>query len=183
MHIMENHWLNDVKHVPSPHFDDRPIGDAEISLLVIHNISLPPAQYGSEHVEQFFQGKLDPTEHPFFDVIKNMRVSAHCFIRRTGEIIQFVPFNGRAWHAGKSSFAGVEGCNDYSIGIEMEGTDFDVYTKEQYQSLVAVTKLLMDKYPQITLPRITGHQYIAPLRKSDPGLGFDWRYFRAQLAS
>lgn len=110
-----------------------------------------------------------------------MGVSAHCFIRRDGEIIQFVPFNARAWHAGKSSFAGVERCNDYSIGIELEGSDFDVYTQEQYHSLATVTHLLMVRYPQITLPRITGHQYIAPLRKTDPGLGFDWRYFRSLL--
>lgn len=182
MHITPDSWLSDVKHVPSPFFDQRP-EQTPVSLLVVHNISLPPGQYGGPYVEQFFTGKLDANEHPFFKVIHKMGVSAHCFIRRDGEIIQFVPFNARAWHAGKSSFAGVERCNDYSIGIELEGSDFDVYTQEQYHSLAAVTHLLMVRYPQITLPRITGHQYIAPLRKTDPGLGFDWRYFRSLLTA
>lgn len=180
MHITPDSWLSDSKHVPSPFCDARP-DQTPISLLVVHNISLPPGQYGGPYVEQFFTGKLDPNAHPFFKVIHNMGVSAHCFIRRDGEIIQFVPFNARAWHAGKSSFAGVERCNDYSIGIELEGTDLDSYSQAQYQSLAAITQLLMLQYPEITLPRITGHQYIAPLRKSDPGLGFDWRYFRTLL--
>lgn len=180
MHITPDHWLSDIKHVPSPFFDARP-EQTPISLLVVHNISLPPGQYGGPYVEQFFTGQLDPNEHPFFKVIHKMGVSAHCFIRRDGEIIQFVPFDARAWHAGQSSFAGVERCNDYSIGIELEGTDLDSYSQVQYQSLAAITKLLMQQYPEITLPRITGHQYIAPLRKSDPGLGFDWRYFRRLL--
>ena len=180
MHITPDHWLSDIKHVPSPFFDARP-EQTPISLLVVHNISLPPGQYGGPYVEQFFTGQLEPNEHPFFKVIHKMGVSAHCFIRRDGEIIQFVPFDARAWHAGKSSFAEVERCNDYSIGIELEGTDLDSYSQVQYQSLAAITKLLMQQYPEITLPRITGHQYIAPLRKSDPGLGFDWRYFRRLL--
>ncbi len=181
MHITPDSWLSGVKHVPSPFYDQRP-EQTPISLLVVHNISLPPGQYGGPYVEQFFTGQLDPNQHPFFKVIHNMGVSAHCFIRRDGEIIQFVPFNARAWHAGKSSFAGVERCNDYSIGIELEGTDFDTYTQAQYQSLVSITQLVMKTYPHITLPRITGHQYIAPLRKTDPGLGFDWRYFRFLLS-
>lgn len=187
MVITPEHWLENVKHIPSSFFDERPIADdgdvTSISLLVVHNISLPPGQYGGPYVEQFFTGKLDPNEYPFFKVIHQMRVSAHCFIRRDGEIIQFVPFNARAWHAGKSSFSGVENCNDYSIGIELEGTDFDVYTEAQYQSLMEITQVLMTHYPEITLPRITGHQYIAPQRKTDPGLGFDWRKFRTLMAS
>jgi len=111
-----------------------------------------------------------------------MKVSAHCLIRRDGEVVQFVPFNMRAWHAGKSSFSGVERCNDYSIGIELEGTDFDSYTDQQYESLGRVTTLLMERYPFITTDRITGHQYIAPLRKTDPGLVFNWRHFHRVLA-
>ncbi len=107
-----------------------------------------------------------------------MGVSAHCLIKRDGEIVQFVSFLDRAWHAGQSSFAGRDRCNDYSIGIELEGTEFVAYTEEQYQSLVRLTQAIMLQYPQITLPRITGHQYIAPLRKSDPGLSFDWVKYR-----
>lgn len=111
-----------------------------------------------------------------------MCVSAHCLIKRDGEVVQFVSFDDRAWHAGASSFAGVERCNDYSIGIELEGSDFVAYTEAQYQALSELTKTLMRQYPYITLPRITGHQYIAPLRKTDPGLSFDWRYYRTLLS-
>ncbi|MDV7104459.1 1,6-anhydro-N-acetylmuramyl-L-alanine amidase AmpD [Vibrio sp. TH_r3] len=176
MKLTDDYWLEGVKQVPSPHYDTRP-SSTEVSLLVVHNISLPPGQFGSQAIEQFFTGKLLASDHPFFAVIASMRVSAHCLIRRDGEIVQFVPFNMRAWHAGKSSFAGRERCNDYSIGIELEGTDFECYSKQQYVSLARVTSLLMRYYPLITRHRITGHQYIAPLRKSDPGLVFDWRYF------
>ena len=173
-----NGWLEGIRHVPSPYFDQRP-ENSEISLLVIHNISLPPGQYGSNDIELFFTGQLDPDKHPFFKVIHQMRVSAHCLIRRDGEIVQFVPFTARAWHAGKSSFAGVEKCNDYSVGIELEGTDTDAYTEKQYQTLAQITNTLTKEYPSIMPQRITGHQYIAPLRKTDPGLTFDWRKFRA----
>jgi len=180
MKIDGNGWLTEVKKVPSPFYDQRP-QQAEISLLVVHNISLPPGQYGGNAIEAFFTGKLSVDEHPFFRVIEKMRVSAHCLIKRTGEVVQFVSFQDRAWHAGKSSFAGVERCNDYSIGIELEGTDYDAYTEQQYQSLAGVTSLLQQQYPQITSHRVTGHQYIAPLRKTDPGLTFDWRYFRSLI--
>jgi len=175
--IATNYWLEGARHVPSLHYDARP-NAAEISLLVVHNISLPPGQYGGNAIEDFFTGQLDQNDHPFFNVIHQMRVSAHCLVRRDGEIVQFVPFNMRAWHAGKSSFAGVDKCNDYSIGIELEGTDFDAYTDQQYQALALLTSLLKRSFPLITSERITGHQYIAPLRKSDPGLTFDWRRFR-----
>ncbi|WP_413283773.1 1,6-anhydro-N-acetylmuramyl-L-alanine amidase AmpD [Vibrio sp. MA40-2] len=176
MKLTKDYWLEGVKQVPSPHYDTRP-SSTEVSLLVVHNISLPPGQFGSQAIEQFFTGKLLASDHPFFAVIASMKVSAHCLIRRNGEIVQFVPFNMRAWHAGKSSFAGIERCNDYSIGIELEGTDFECYTQQQYLSLATVTCVLMRHYPLITPHRITGHQYIAPLRKTDPGLVFDWRYF------
>ncbi|MDP2573796.1 1,6-anhydro-N-acetylmuramyl-L-alanine amidase AmpD [Vibrio penaeicida] len=180
MKIDESHWLTDINKVASPYYDERPEGE-DISLLVVHHISLPPRQYGGTFVDDFFAGNLDPTLHPFFEVIKNLKVSAHCLIRRTGEIVQFVPFDKRAWHAGVSSFAGRKRCNDYSIGIELEGCEFDSYTLEQYGSLVELTKLLQSQYPKMSDHRITGHQYIAPLRKSDPGLTFDWRYFRKLL--
>lgn len=173
-------WYHTARKVPSPYFDERSDVN-DISLLVVHNISLPPGQFGSDHIEQFFTGKLNPDEHPFFKVIHKMEVSAHCLIRRDGEVVQFVPFTARAWHAGQSSFAGRERCNDYSIGIELEGTDYVAYTEEQYQALAKLSQALMIMYPQITVPRITGHQYIAPMRKTDPGLVFDWIKYRALL--
>ncbi|MCG7498162.1 1,6-anhydro-N-acetylmuramyl-L-alanine amidase AmpD [Vibrio sp. Of7-15] len=180
MQISEKSWLDKAKHVPSPFFDYRP-ENTPVSLLVVHNISLPPGQFGGPYIEQLFTGKLNPQDHAFFEGICKLRVSAHCLIRRDGSIVQFVPFCARAWHAGVSQFADKPGCNDYSVGIEMEGTDFVAYTKEQYHALVKVTVALMEKYPEITLERITGHQYIAPSRKTDPGLSFDWRYYHSLL--
>ena len=181
MTISSNGWYDNARHVPSPYFDARPKAD-DISLLVVHNISLPPGQFGGPYIEQFFTGKLDPAEHPFFKVIHQMGVSAHCLIRRDGEVVQFVSFLDRAWHAGQSSFAGRERCNDYSIGIELEGSDFVAYTELQYQSLAQLTETLVSNFPQITRQRITGHQYIAPLRKTDPGLVFDWKKYQGQLS-
>lgn len=180
--IDDEGWLLSAKKTPSTFYDKRP-ENSKISLLVIHNISLPPGQYGGNAIERFFTGELDPNQHPYFATIHKMRVSAHCLIRRTGQIIQFVSFLDRAWHAGQSSFAGVTRCNDYSIGIELEGTDFDAYTEQQYQSLSDVTASLLVQFPHITPNRITGHQYIAPLRKTDPGLVFDWRYFKQLVLS
>lgn len=179
--IDEKGWYPLARRVPSPHFDDRPF-EEDVSLLVVHNISLPPGQFGGAYIEDFFLGKLDASIHPFFNVIKDMRVSAHCLIRRDGEVVQFVPFGSRAWHAGMSSFAGRARCNDYSVGIELEGTDYVAYTEEQYQSLQHLTLALLARYPEMTRERITGHQYIAPLRKSDPGLVFDWRRFKTSLS-
>jgi N-acetyl-anhydromuramoyl-L-alanine amidase len=170
-------WYRNARIVESPFYDLR--ADAkDISLLVVHNISLPPGKFGGPYIEQLFTGRLDPNEHPFFAVVSHFRVSAHCLIRRDGEIVQFVPFTARAWHAGRSSFAGRERCNDYSIGIELEGTDFCAYTDEQYQALATLTSAVQKEYPDIKNDRITGHQYIAPLRKMDPGLSFDWRRYR-----
>lgn len=174
-------WYPRARKVPSPHFDARP-DEEDVSLLVVHNISLPPGQFGGRYIEDFFLGKLDASIHPFFQVIKDMRVSAHCLIKRDGEVVQFVPFGARAWHAGVSSFAGRARCNDYSIGIELEGSDYVAYTEAQYQSLQRLTLSLLARYPEITRERITGHQYIAPLRKSDPGLVFDWRRFKNSLS-
>ncbi|GAA5647011.1 MULTISPECIES: 1,6-anhydro-N-acetylmuramyl-L-alanine amidase AmpD [Vibrio] len=175
-------WYHNARHVPSPFYDQRS-DEQDISLLVIHNISLPPGQFGGPYIEQFFTGRLNPDEHPFFNVIHPLRVSAHCLIRRDGEVVQFVPFRARAWHAGTSSFAGRDRCNDYSIGIELEGSDFVAYSDAQYQALNELTQALMLAYPAITLPRITGHQYIAPLRKTDPGLVFDWSRYKGALSS
>ncbi|TVU63576.1 1,6-anhydro-N-acetylmuramyl-L-alanine amidase AmpD [Vibrio atlanticus] len=180
MTISSNGWYDNARHVPSPYFDTRPDA-ADVSLLVVHNISLPPGEFGGPYIEQFFTGKLNAAEHPFFKVIHQMGVSAHCLIRRDGEVVQFVSFFDRAWHAGQSSFAGRERCNDYSIGIELEGSDFVAYTEQQYQSLSQLTEALMLNFPEITSQRITGHQYIAPLRKTDPGLVFDWHKFKEKL--
>lgn len=177
---INNGWLQDVTQVISPHFDSRP-KPAEVSLLVIHNISLPPGQFGDGYVQPFFQGKLDPTIDPFFEKIAELRVSAHCLIERTGEITQFVSFGDRAWHAGVSSFQGMTRCNDFSIGIELEGTDGMPYTSAQYQNLIEITKSLMVQYPGITMGRIVGHNDIAPGRKTDPGVSFDWCMYRQLL--
>lgn len=165
---------------PTTHWDHRPKAN-DISLLVIHNISLPPNVFGGSYIEQFFCGHLDKTYHPYFAQIADMRVSAHCLIKRCGEIVQFVPFSQRAWHAGKSSFQGRPTCNDYSIGIELEGSDTVAYSPEQYTSLVNLSRHIISYYPLITLSRIVGHNDIAPGRKSDPGSAFNWPFFRQLL--
>lgn len=165
---------------PCTHFDERPQGDV-ISLLVIHNISLPAGQFATPFVDDLFMGNIDCQAHPSFTDLAGLRVSAHCFIKRTGEVIQYVPFSKRAWHGGKSSFAGRENCNDFSIGIELEGTDTSGYTQMQYNALQSLTKLLMNKYPAINKARIVGHSDIAPGRKTDPGDSFDWQHYFAAL--
>lgn len=162
------------------HFDDRPEGE-QVSLLVIHNISLPAGQFGTPYVDDLFMGEIDYRAHESFTDLKGLRVSAHCFIKRTGEIIQYVPFNKRAWHAGVSMFAGRAQCNDFSIGIELEGTDTTPYTQNQYNALQSLSKALINKYPLITKERIVGHCHIAPGRKTDPGESFDWAHFFAAL--
>lgn len=171
-------WLQGVKQIISPFYNERPINKS-ISLLVIHNISLPPNQYGGPYVEQLFTGKLDPNEHPYFATIYQLEVSSHLFIRRNGEIIQFVSFNKRAWHAGKSIFEEQENCNNFSIGIEMEGCDTDNFTDIQYQQLAEVTLIIQKNY---AINNIKGHSDIAPDRKTDPGPCFDWQYYRDLLA-
>jgi AmpD protein len=173
-------WYEPARKVESPFYDQR-TSPSDISLLVIHNISLPPGEFGGPYIEQLFSGSLDANAHPFFKGIAGIKVSAHCLIRREGEVVQFVPFTARAWHAGVSSFAGRHRCNDYSIGIELEGTEYQAYTEAQYRSLTALTKALQQQYSGLTDQRITGHQYIAPLRKTDPGLTFDWRRYRQSL--
>lgn len=174
-------WLVGARRVPSPHFDCRP-EDVSPSLLVVHNISLPPGEFGGPWIDALFTGTLDASVHPFFAEIAHLRVSAHCLIRRDGEIVQYVPFDKRAWHAGVSCYQGRERCNDFSIGIELEGTDTLPYTDIQYQQLAAVTRALITRYPSIA-EHITGHSDIAPHRKTDPGPAFDWLCFRARLAA
>lgn len=176
-----NGWLNGIDHCPSAHFNMRPEG-SDISLLVIHNISLPPGQFGSGCVQQFFCGTLDHSSHPYFSQIDGLRVSAHFLIERDGRLTQFVSCLDRAWHAGQSCFAGRENCNDFSIGVELEGTDDLPFAAAQYDALVALSEALMQAYPLINPARITGHQHIAPGRKTDPGPCFDWQGYLGRLA-
>jgi AmpD protein len=165
--------LLDTLYVPSPNCDARP-DENDISLIVVHNISLPPGEFGGPYIEQFFTNQLDATAHPFFATIADTRVSAHLLVRRDGQVIQFVPFARRAWHAGVSCFAERDCCNDYSIGVELEGTDDTPYTEQQYVQLAELVVTLMAQYPAIKRDRITGHCDIAPSRKTDPGPAFEW---------
>lgn len=168
-------------HRCSPNQDERP-PDAAVNLLVIHNISLPPGEFGGPWIDDLFHNRLDRKVHPYFEEIADLRVSAHLVIRRDGELIQYVPLHRRAWHAGNSCFEGREQCNDFSIGIELEGTDDTPYTPEQYSTLITATREIFSLFPSITPERIRGHCDIAPGRKSDPGPAFDWRYFHELLA-
>lgn len=168
--------LSGVRFVESPNCDERPLATA-IELLVIHNISLPPGEFGGDGVIELFTNRLDPCGHPYYRQIDGLRVSAHFFVRRDGEIIQFVPCSKRAWHAGASGWCGRECCNDFSLGVELEGCDDQAYTGIQYERLAALTLALQAAYP---IKDIKGHSDIAPGRKTDPGPGFDWaRYRRA----
>ena len=177
--INNGYWL-EARPIASPNFNARPEG-AEISLLVIHCISLPPGEFGNHYVEDFFLNRLDADAHPYFATIADIHVSAHVFIKRNGDAIQFVSFNDRAWHAGRSEFNGQVECNDYSIGVELEGTDTGIYAPAQYKTLTRLTKALMTHYPNITADRITGHEHIAPQRKTDPGTGFDWTMYKNSI--
>lgn len=179
---LNNGWFltNDLlQHAPSPNFDARP-ANMPIDLLVIHHIALPPHQFGGDDVIDFFQNRLQ-LSHPFYHEIKSLKVSAHLFIRRNGKVVQFVSLNDRAWHAGVSSFLGRVACNDFSIGIELEGDLQSPYRFAQYQSLIALTQAIQTTYPDITTKRITGHEHIAPTRKTDPGPLFDWAFYKQQL--
>lgn len=177
---LQQGWLTGIRHVVSPHFNQRPGGETP-SLLVVHNISLPPGQFGGPWIDNLFSGTLDPAADPYFAGIAHLQVAAHCLIRRDGEIVQYVPFHLRAWHAGESCYQGRAACNDFSIGIELEGTDTLPYTDAQYQALLDVTALLVAEYPAIA-QHITGHSDIAPARKTDPGPAFDWSRYHAALA-
>lgn len=168
---------------PSPNFGARPAGvEGEVSLLVIHNISLPPGEFGGGYVQSFFQNRLDSSHHPYFRDIAQLQVSSHLLIERDGRLTQFVNFNDRAWHAGRSCYQGRAECNDYAVGIELEGTDRMPYTGQQYEVLTAVTRALIRYYPALNAGRITGHEFIAPGRKTDPGPAFRWQRLFAGLA-
>ena len=167
-----------VKQVLSPFFDERPAGVAP-DLIVLHGISLPPGEFGGPWIARLFTGNLPPDAHPEFRERAGLRVSAHVLIRRDGELVQFVPFGARAWHAGRSSWQGRDACNDYSIGIECEGTDEVPYEDAQYAALRALLPRLLEAYPKITPERIVGHSNVAPGRKTDPGDSFDWARVRA----
>ena len=175
-----DHWLHGAQRVLSPNCSERPPG-AQISLLVIHNISLPPGRFGGPWISDLFCNRLSPDFHPYFAGICDLRVSAHLLIRRDGVVLQYVPFDRKAWHAGDSVFEGREACNEFSIGIELEGTDDQPFTDFQYEHLVLLTRLLMAQYPAITTERITGHSDIARGRKTDPGPCFEWKRYRQGL--
>ena len=176
-----SHLIVGVKYVPSPNFDGRPEGTVP-SLIVIHNISLPPNEFGGTYIQQLFTNRLNPNDHPYFSKITDKKVSAHVLIRRDGELVQFVPFNKRAWHAGESIYKNKPRSNDYSIGIELEGTDQIPYEPEQYAVLASLVDSLRMTYSSLSKKEIVGHSDIAPGRKTDPGLAFQWKRFRELLA-
>ncbi len=178
LHLAHDGIVRGCRYVPSPNCDDRP-ADAAVSLLVVHSISLPPGKYGSDFVERFFTNRLDADAHPYFAGIKDLRVSAHFFLRRDGELVQFVPVGRRAWHAGASTWRGRVRCNDYSVGVELEGLDDAGYEPLQYQRLAELVGALRVALP---LAGIAAHSDIAPGRKADPGPLFDWPHFFARLA-
>lgn len=177
MHIDAAGLLDTAQFIASPNCDERP-ADREISLLVIHNISLPPDEFGGNGVIELFTNRIDPQAHPYYQSLQELKVSAHFFIRRDGTVIQFVPCVKRAWHAGVSSWQGKERCNDFSLGIELEGSDMTPFTDAQYASLIALTRCLCDQYP---IRHIAGHSDIAPGRKTDPGPYFDWKKYTLDL--
>lgn len=174
-------WVGDARQVKSPNHDLRP-DETDISLVVIHGISLPPGEFDNDYIVQLFTNELNPDEHPYFKEIEGLKVSSHLLIKRDGELIQFVPLNRRAWHAGVSSYNNREGCNDFSIGIELEGTDELAYTDIQYQVLAELVNSLIQSYPGLSEQTIAGHSDIAPGRKTDPGHAFDWQRLNTLLS-
>lgn len=184
LEIEDDGWLRQAHRCPSPNFDARPLG-SEVELLVVHAISLPPGRYGGGHVQDFFCNRLDEKLDPYFETIRDLTVSAHCLIERDGRLTQFVSFDDRAWHAGVSCWQDRERCNDFSIGIELEGCDEDGFELVQYRQLAQLAIALGKRYPalQAGLPEtsLCGHSDIAPGRKTDPGPGFDWEHLRTLL--
>lgn len=177
MQIDAQGLLSGCEFIPSPNCDDRP--DSKIKLLVIHSISLPPDEFGGDGVRQLFTNTLDANEHPYYATIADIRVSAHFFVRRDGQIIQFVSCLNRAWHAGESCWQNYSRCNDFSIGIELEGADTIPFTDMQYAALIGLTRAIRAAYP---ITGIAGHSDIAPLRKTDPGPCFDWNRYLTGLS-
>ena len=174
-------WLQGVRHVESPNWDRRP-AETPVDLLVVHAISLPPGEYGGPWIDALFTNTLPLDAHPYFSRLAGLRVSSHLLVHRDGSLVQYVSFAHRAWHAGVSQFAGRHACNDFSIGIELEGSDDAAFDPRQYRVLANATRALMERFPGITAQRIVGHSDIAPGRKSDPGPAFDWIHFRRLLA-
>ncbi len=168
------------RQVLTDHFDERPAG-AGLDLIVIHNISLPPGEFGGPWIDRLFTGDLPRDAHPFFATIPPGRVSTHLLLRRDGGFVQYVPFTKRAWHSGRSAYRGRAECNDYSVGVELEGTDDSPFEEVQYTRLVEIVRVLLAAYPSLSREHIVGHSDIAPGRKTDPGAAFDWARFRASL--
>jgi len=173
--------LTGARQVLSPHCDARPAGTVA-ELLVVHGISLPPGEFGGPWIDRLFTGTLPPEAHPYFRELAAARLSAHALVRRDGAIVQYVPFGERAWHAGASQYRGRSTCNDFSVGVELEGTDDTPYTEAQYQQLAALAAALLAAYASLSAEHIVGHSDIAPGRKTDPGAAFDWPRFRALLS-
>ncbi len=165
---------------PSPNYDTRPHPQF-VNALIIHAISLPPGQYGGQHVEDFFCNKLEHRHHPYFESIAQMKVSSHFYIKRDGQLVQFVATHARAWHAGDSNLYGLNVVNDFAIGIELAGCDEQPFCEAQYDRLIALSKCLLNVYPAIRMDRIVGHSKIAPVRKTDPGPFFDWQRYKSEL--
>ena len=183
MHIDKTSGLvKEARQHSSPNCDSRP-DESDISLIVIHGISLPPGKFGKDYIDQLFCNQLNPDEHPYFKDISDLKVSSHLLVRRDGEVVQYVPFQKRAWHAGVSCYEKRDCCNDYSIGIEMEGEDEIPYADIQYQVLATIIKDLIKSYPELNEQTITGHSDIAPGRKTDPGEAFDWGILRTLLST
>ena len=174
-------WLSGTKVLPSDNYDERP-HNCEVELIIIHAISLPPEQFGGGYIEKFFTNSLSWDVHEYFQEIRDLKVSSHLLVDRQGEITQFVDLNKRAWHAGESAWKGKKGCNDFSIGIELEGSDSQSYEQAQYSSLVGLVARIFGFYPRIDIDSIVGHSDVSPGRKTDPGPFFDWDYLRAEIA-
>jgi N-acetyl-anhydromuramoyl-L-alanine amidase len=172
--------LRRARQVPSPNFDDRPAGILA-DLIVVHGISLPPGIFGGPWIDRLFTNELPPDEHPYFAAVATLKVSSHVLVRRDGELVQYVPFHKRAWHAGQSNYRGRERCNDFSIGIELEGSDTEAYEPVQYRALSETILTLCDTYRELSIDRVAGHSDIAPGRKTDPGIAFDWPRLHALL--
>lgn len=173
-------WLPGARHVPSPNQDERPSGTT-VDLVVLHAISLPPDQFGGPYVEALFTNRLDPHAHPYFATLEGLRVSAHFFIDRRGTLTQFVALDARAWHAGVSSWQGRERCNDFSVGVELEGCDTLTFEDAQYATLAGLLATLFARLPALSAARVVGHSDVAPGRKTDPGPCFDWARARRGL--
>ena len=180
MYEISDGWFRQSRQVRSPNFNDRP-ENGIIDSIIIHSISLPPATYTGNDIDRFFTNQLDWDTEPFYDEIRGMEVSSHLLIRRSGELVQYVNLYSRAWHAGQSCLEGRENCNDFSIGIELEGTDCTAFEDAQYETLIEVTRALMACFPNISVERIVGHSDVAPGRKTDPGSEFDWLRLKNRL--